>query len=193
MREIDSQLMDSILSNNMRATKFLIHCGANPNCIVNGMTSLEGAILNGSDKLISLLVHGGADVNGVPGYIQPLLVALYMEDQDSVNTLINLGAKTTITCPWGVTPLMLAAAFSFELVNTLLVHGSYVNAVDSSGRTALFFACLHKKADIVRILLNYGADKTILDDCGRSARDMCCMSLTGDNPEVDRICVMLTG
>lgn len=46
-----------------------------------------------------------------------------------------------------------------------------MNATNFNGATALIFAVTFNHPDIVKLLLNSGADKTITDDKGNSALD----------------------
>lgn len=53
---------------------------------------------------------------------------------------------------------------------------AYVNLQENSGRTALHFAAMKENARMIQMLIDHGADPSIRDDMGRSARDYTCES-----------------
>ena len=56
-----------------------------------------------------------------------------------------------------------------ELVRVFLELGANINQRDLYDRTALIAACLGDNIDVVRILLDHGADATIVDNNGNTA------------------------
>ncbi len=60
----------------------------------------------------------------------------------------------------GYTPLMMVTKKS-ELVEYLLRSGADVNAQDNQGRTALHWAVLEKNLEVIKLLLDYGADREL--------------------------------
>ena len=75
--------------------------------------------------------------------------------------------------PMGRTPLMFAATFNDpHTVKLLLANGAMVNVRDRDERfTALMFAAAEGHADVVKLLLEHKADKTLVDVDGDSAAD----------------------
>ena len=53
----------------------------------------------------------------------------------------------------------------------LLNHGANVNAVDSSGQTALMMAAISGQVELVKLLLLDGARKDIKSQYGKTAAD----------------------
>ena len=56
-----------------------------------------------------------------------------------------------------------------SIVKMLLSHGAAVDAISSSGKTALMYACAGGYHNVVKLLLEYGADVDIVDKLGRTA------------------------
>jgi ankyrin repeat protein len=64
-----------------------------------------------------------------------------------------------------------SAAGNVELVALLLAHGD-VNALDDRGRTALMRACQAGHPEVVRLLLEKGAEKGARGDDGATALEL---------------------
>ena len=107
----------------------LMKKGADPNKRDElGSTALHVAVVAGHVETVKVLAAGGADVNAA------------------------------MAGHWAITPLMLAAAKDAEIVKILLEKGADVNArTEEGGDTALFFARMRNREDIVRLLTDAGA------------------------------------
>ncbi|KAJ3157198.1 hypothetical protein HDU89_002610 [Geranomyces variabilis] len=89
--------------------------------------------------------------------------------QHSRRALVDLDAKDLE----GNTALIYASAFAFnDIVKALLEAGAVVDTADSSGWTALFWACTNKHLTTTRILLSYNAAKDHRSALGRSIPDL---------------------
>jgi ankyrin repeat protein len=114
--------------------------------------------------IIKMLLHGGADPNGVVGDRKTALVAAI--DQNSlplVQILIAAGADAnpSVVPGFRYTPLQLAAEKGhIHIVKLLLAHGANVNAppYDRYGATALQFAAIRGYVGLANLLLENGAD-----------------------------------
>jgi uncharacterized protein len=89
-----------------------------------------------------------------------------------VRLLLERGADPSFVSRGGYTALMGACSGErLEVVRLLLGHASVKATInqrcDYSGGTALRVACIHGRGDIVRELLENGADPTIPDNKGR--------------------------
>ncbi|MCM0043092.1 MAG: ankyrin repeat domain-containing protein [Burkholderiaceae bacterium] len=94
--------------------------------------------------------------------------------------LVNVQAKE------GTTPLMIIAERPFEhkgaavnavdIARILLDRGADINAQNSNGRTALYFAIREGNADLVRLLLSRGARIDLTDMDRRNALHSACLS-----------------
>jgi ankyrin repeat protein len=130
----------------------------------------------------------------------PLLRAIIGNDVEVIQLLLAKGASPNINA-MGVTPFLVAAGAgggqrggpvgnggAFALLDVLLQHGADVNAQvtgtktysmriartpsTNEGMTALHVAAQAGRVDLVRYLLEKGADADILDANGRKAIDL---------------------
>jgi ankyrin repeat protein len=117
----------------------------------------EGFWLNGARFLIGVVLSGLAA--WTTGCAVPLLNASANGDSDYVAELLRQGHHANEKFPLiGTRPLILAAAAGHnETVKTLLEAGADVNAKDCTGWTALHAGAYGGNADVVSLLLKYGA------------------------------------
>ena len=122
---------------------------------------LVKAAFEGDDIAIQSLVSGGADVNAVGDYLNPLHAAIENYQLDSIKLLVSLGADIELEC-LGVTPLQRAIDCETDsqtqttqpenwdttLTKLLLDLGANISGQNSSGETALQMATRlkHKRA-----------------------------------------------
>lgn len=146
---------------------------------------LEG-VLNGDMKVARAALKDGANVNGSPRMpIPPLSAAAAMNEVDMVKLMIE--NKADPDCPAnrdvaspstdiavnickGDRPLHVAAKLGRLEIVRLLLHwaGANPNTTNKPGRTPLMaaIACIDNRAEVVRSLLEAGADATLLDENG---------------------------
>jgi len=115
--------------NDVATAEILIRAHADAN-IANdfGMTALSRACTNGSAAIVDLLLKAGANPN----------------------TPIATGETPLMTC---------AGSGSVEAVRSLIARGANVNAKEpSQNQSALMWAAAERHADVVRLLVEAGAD-----------------------------------
>lgn len=122
-------LMDAAINNNSDSISFLYHRGADLDMTDNGgLTALAHAAGHGHVNAIASLISCGADLN-------------------------KAGEEV------GQTPLMRAAQFyQIYCVKVLIDCGADIEAVNGSGKTALFYACEQGDAITVDYLLQNNAN-----------------------------------
>lgn len=152
-------------------TKLLIKAGVNINSVdLNGMTSLMLACMGGFNNLIELLIENGADVNKYDHNDWTPLLAYANSQHDNPEIfkfLIEKGANSNALTKDKVSSLMMASFRGhLNIVEQLLKLGMHVNHADVYGKTAIFSACLSGNVDIVRTLIDNGADTLISDKNG---------------------------
>lgn len=162
-----------------------------------GRTALIYAAAHGTKECVNLLIDSGAYVNvtDIEGNTA-LTAAIHNRHMDNFKTLLAAGAYVNhITGEEGITPLMVAAVIGHsDFVRVLLDAGANVNFSISiknvppgklalldqdrqkkiEGKTVLMMAILEGRRDtknIVRLLLNAGADITARDKMGKTAFD----------------------
>lgn len=122
---------------------------------------------------VEMLVAKGADVNLQDQKKRtPLILAAHNGHTSVVEFLVNKGADVNTRDSGGRTALMYAAKRSFnETAAFLLKNGAEVN-VQSKKKdiTALMLAAVSDNVELVRMLLEHGADASLTDTFGRSAK-----------------------
>jgi uncharacterized protein len=131
-------------------------------------TPLAMAANCGDEEMVKILVSRGADVNATDDEdgTSVLYTATDMGHIKIAEFLISAGADVNQDGGYDNIPLHIAVYHNMgEMVELLLKNGSNVNAIAGGGfATSLHSACICGYANIVKILLRYGADPTILDN-----------------------------
>ena len=132
--------------------------------------------------LVAIGESGNVDERDVC-YRTPLMFAAQFGRIDTVRQLLAAGANVNLHEKGYYTALMLAAGNGHSAVVRVLADaGAVIDEVElTQGFTALIWAAQQGHRDTVRLLLERGADATIRDERGRTARDW---ALIGGHPEV---------
>ena len=112
------------------------------------------------------IINHGADVNAINKFnTTALMLACGKSNKDAINVLVNAGADTNISNVDGNTWLHHAAHgdCSKEVLQTIICHGTDVNATNKYNQTSLMLACKDGGKDFINVLLNAGADPSITD------------------------------
>jgi len=154
----------------------LIQHGADVNVKdYEGFTPLYFAIHNNDSDFMNTLIANGADVNTkYPGGETLLQSAAITGRTDSVKLLLQAGADINAANDRGQTslhyPLDIKNSnykkykLSKDTLELLLANGADVNLKDRAGRTPLHLAAESADGDIVKLLLNKGANVNAKDD-----------------------------
>jgi len=137
----------------------------------DGNYPIHYAVSGNRRKVAAYLLACGADINAKGrSDATPFLTACHAIVSSKDHTrmaefLLSRGADLSTPCKVGRTPLMLlCASGSTELVATILdklaAQGKEksINDQDQHGLTALDHACAHRHVEVVRMLLEEGAD-----------------------------------
>jgi hypothetical protein len=135
----------------------LVQAGAGVNGVTYGTsTALDSAVQGHQLAAVKVLLELGADPNGKPNEVTPLMRASLKGDTDIVLALIQGGAKVDLAAPGGRTALMWAAGHP-ETMEALIKAGAQVNQQTDNGPSPLMAAVWGCNGDAVRELMKAGA------------------------------------
>ncbi|XP_064271785.1 ankyrin repeat and EF-hand domain-containing protein 1 isoform X3 [Passer domesticus] len=119
-------------------------------------TPLMVACASGNIVLVEFLLEKGADVNAADNFLwTPLHHACYNGHLDIAEALVKAGAAVNAPAIGEATPLMRAIeACRLDMVYFLITAGADVQAINSSGRSALDLAQVLEDATIIELLEN---------------------------------------
>ena len=139
-----------------------------------GFTALHHAARQGHADVLQALLDAGADIEAknVEGR-SALLVASIAGEAKSVKLLVEAGAGVCVTENNGLTCLTIASHFGHtETVRYLVgLKEVDVNHAANSGCTALHLAAYQRLPDVVKLLLEHGADKSLCNEGEETALD----------------------
>src|SRR5262245_53888625 len=156
------RLVDAVKRQDRQAVRALLKQKADVNAAEgDGATALHWASYKDDIETVELLIRAGATVDAANDLgVTPLSLACANGNAAVVAKLLTAKANPNLATPGGVSPLMIAARVgSVPTVNALLAAGANVNASEASrGQTALMWAAAQRHSDVVRMLIDHGAD-----------------------------------
>lgn len=175
-------LLRAVESDRRRAAKLLLEAGADPNTgNLKGIQPLTAAAFNGNDRLVTLLLEHGAD----PAHADrtgktAIIYAAGKGFTGVVERLLEAGVTVDLTDSHDLTPLMWAAGHANDVpakealatIDLLLSRGADLDRRDDRGRNALMIAAERGHEDVVRHLMETGADPLVKDRDGKTAIDL---------------------
>jgi ankyrin repeat protein len=111
---------------------------------------------------------------------RPLLLAATLQrDRDTVRRLLDAGASVDLADNTGLTPLMAAAIQGdLEMLPAFVGRVTNIAAIDRRGRTALHYAILAQKPEVVELLLR------MMPDLGPHSSTLLAASFEGGNKAI---------
>jgi ankyrin repeat protein len=193
-------LMMSIVEKHAAVTDALVQAGANVNQgSKTGFTPMMFAVQQGDANAVRTLLKAGASANEVQegAKLTPVIIAAAMLHADVVDLLLDNGANPNAIDRRGYTALHLVVRdtdYGMDLrtkdtvtriVKSLLAHkadpnirlvqehpAATGNEVSLGGATALILAAEVNNYDVVKALLDAGADPKVTTDAGHNALHM---------------------
>jgi len=132
------------------------------------------------EDIVRSILSRGARINSVDSNGKtPLRTAIDMEIWDSVKILAEAGADPFITAVDNKTPGEISFIKGNICIDALF-SGRLINARDSSGNTILHLAARYGTPEIITLLLELGANKSITNIASESAYDI---AVRWNNPD----------
>ena len=181
----ETPVMVGARSGSPAVVELLAAKGANVNArAARGQTALMWAVAQKHPEVVKVLLANGADIHArsdswtevmaVPphGYLEynraiphgsdtALIFAARVDDLASAKLLVAAGANVNDEDAWGVSAVVLAAHSGFtDVVEFLLEKGANANS-DRAGFTALHEAVMRRDENLVKVLLDHGADANL--------------------------------
>ena len=181
----ETPVMVAARSGSPAVVELLAAKGANVNArAARGQTALMWAVAQKHPEVVKVLIANGADIHArsdswtevmaVPphGYLEynraiphgsdtALMFAARVDDLASAKLLVAAGANVNDEDAWGVSAVVLAAHSGFtDVVEFLLEKGANANS-DRAAFTALHEAVMRRDENLVKVLLDHGADANL--------------------------------
>ena len=178
----DQTLSEAVLAKDIERVKELLDAGAKPDVDI-----IVYAIELKAHDVLRALVSSGIDLNHANFRLfTPIDRALHVKDIVSLQILLDAGASLDGDTAHGK-PLHKAAVMCLgAAIPVLIAAGASVDArKDDHGHTALMVAARCGYADVVKLLIEAGADQTVVDGKGKNARDV-----ANENGSVDVLALL---
>ncbi len=184
-------LVEACYYRNIQAVKCLLNNGADPNLFVPyQMTALEAALWNGpagpidekSLEITKLLVDDGCNID-LYASSKPVIVTLaehmiygYSPIREDILLYLLSYKKTSVASEYPEVLFHMIRGGHTQMVTVLVnEYGFEINYQDKNGVTPLILAVTYSKesatVDMIRQLLELGANPTLEDSSGRTAID----------------------
>lgn len=159
----------AVMENQVEVAEYLIERGADVNAVSdNGVGPLHLAVRASAFESVKLLVEHGATVESTDPRFSPLLWAARVGAPEIAEYLIEHGADVNFVSHRGETPILMASMVgSTETVGLLLEHGAEIEQ-EETPTTPLIMAVQGEHLDVVRMLLDNGADPNASNRQGQS-------------------------
>ena len=186
----EEALFTAVFEGDCEAVKELLQMGAPIDARADDNTTpLMHALMYGyCDVMVTLLREGASPAAKCDREYTALTYASHAGFAEGVDCLVAQGADIAHRAEDSYTPLHAAVCGGCHfdesrpvpgrpdghraVVRKLLVHGADVNAVVQDGSTPLIVAVFHRRADLVQLLLDAGADCRAVDGEGNTAHSV---------------------
>ncbi|KAJ3101504.1 hypothetical protein HDU97_001319 [Phlyctochytrium planicorne] len=169
----DDALLMATRNSKVEIVEYLLKSGFSANTQnYEGCSPLHLTAILSSIPIAELLISHSADVN-LPDRKgnTPLIVASSHSNLAIVDFLLSRSASVNSRNASGLTALHVTT--SLPILETLLKHGADVEAMSHEGLTPLLYHCQLGRMEIVKGLIEYGADLRVRDLGGRTCLHLC--------------------
>lgn len=140
----------------------------------NGEAPIMLALEKNDLYLLQTLINKGADVNTRSTGVTAIARATELNDLQTVALLLRNGADPSIANANGEIPLYIAVSKGYDVISGVLLHKSKQQDKDANWNNKLGEPLLNRAAflgneRIMKILLDYGANPTALDNMENTA------------------------
>ncbi|XP_008326745.1 ankyrin repeat and SOCS box protein 9-like [Cynoglossus semilaevis] len=168
-----SPLHGACVKGHAACAKLLIENGANVNSsTVHGQTPLTEACARGHVTCVSLLLHHGASPVGSGQSPSPIHCAAAKGHPECIEALVQFGADVDQHSDQSGSPLNVACSNqSLSTAKKLLQLGASVNH-SVSGELPLHIAARLSNPELLSLLLDHGADRSLRNQEGKKPLDL---------------------
>lgn len=155
-RQLDSELIVFVRSENVPEVRSLLKQGADPSARDLSMVPPESLL----EHLVAFITrkHSPAFDQAPCALSYATSAAMRSDHPTLVRLLLDHGASVKLSEHWNRPPLILAASSgSIQTTRLFLDRGANANVVDGNGTTALRVGILSGSPEIVQLLLDHGA------------------------------------
>ena len=154
IRTLDYQLCQAVKMGMAQRVSLLLEHGADVEAtdLYNGRSNYETALLRGHPKIAAMLVDHGAEVRELS--VEDRFTAAVMSGDESAARQLLEAEPGLIENP----ALLLEAVNNAATIRLMLALGADPNAPKENGRVPLHEAAWSDNAEVVRLLLDHGAD-----------------------------------
>lgn len=138
----------------------------------SGNTGLFIACQYNDIYLAEILLRNNIDINIKNSDNETALhYAIYENNNDMVSLLIKYNADINCKNNFGLTPLMICCKENLDycMIMSLINSGVNLDLQDNDGNTALHYASINNRYDVIGLLLLNGADKYINNNNNKRA------------------------
>jgi ankyrin repeat protein len=169
-----SPLILAVHNQNLEMVKFLLSKKANPNHCSTNSSPVHEAVKVGSQPILDFLLGSGGNINLTTDFGKtPIHTALQVENEALIDYLIGKKANLKAMNDGQVGCVHFAAAATNTKImeKFLAMKDININERNGNGKTPLHIAAEKNNFDMIKILLNRGADNKIKDGWGRLAEE----------------------
>lgn len=172
----DTPLHNAINGKHLEIVQLLIEKGSNVNEKgAFALTPIHTAFDSSQEEIIKLLLNKGSDVNTKDNREQTVLhKAVSLGNLEITKLIVAKGIDANLKNEFGHTALHIAIQFgNIDLIKYLIKNNANVNIQDIEGMTPLHSTTANGAyPEIIQILLSQGADRTLMNNNGKTALDI---------------------